>query len=150
MGSRVQKQLLQPGQLAPAISALPLDGKQAVIAFFKSSCPVCQYTFPFLERLHKSGVPLRGISQDNDADSAGFAAEFGITFPMVRDPAEQGFRASNDYGISHVPSIFLIEPDGKLAMAWDGFSKADMEELAGRFSAEVFGPGEKVPQWKPG
>ena len=24
-----------------------------VVAFFKISCPVCQFTFPFLERLHQ-------------------------------------------------------------------------------------------------
>ncbi|MBK5293664.1 MAG: redoxin domain-containing protein [Acidobacteriia bacterium] len=159
MGSRIQQKLLQPGQQAPDFSLLAADGATqtlenvlahgaAVLAFFKVSCPVCQFAFPFLERLHQSGVKLYGVSQDNAADTSEFASEFGITFPMLLD--DKDFRASNDYGVSHVPSVFLIEPGGHLAMAFDGFSKAAMEALGRRFSVEVFRPDEKVPQWKPG
>src|SRR5260370_29148125 len=42
-------------------------------AFFKVSCPVCQYTFPYLERLHKAHgnkkITIVGISQDNQRDT---------------------------------------------------------------------------------
>src|SRR5208282_4787098 len=53
-------------------------------AFFKVSCPVCQYTFPILERLHKAHgdqkVTIVGISQDNQRDTAAFLKEYGVTF----------------------------------------------------------------------
>ncbi len=52
------------GNIAPGFSLKALDNKQyslntllergpVVAAFFKISCPVCQFTFPFLERLYK-------------------------------------------------------------------------------------------------
>jgi peroxiredoxin len=49
-----------------------------VLAFFKVSCPTCQYAFPFLERLHKAygnstgGGQPQGLkpASDGDADAA--------------------------------------------------------------------------------
>jgi peroxiredoxin len=56
---------LAPGKIAPDFALSTLEGKQfslrqalergpVIAAFFKVSCPTCQYTFPFLERLHKA------------------------------------------------------------------------------------------------
>jgi len=46
-----------------------LARRPVVLAFFKVSCPVCQYAFPFLERLYKAygnkNVALVGVSQDD-------------------------------------------------------------------------------------
>src|SRR5580765_2401694 len=53
---------IEVGQSAPGFSLKALDGKEysltsllergpVVLAFFKISCPVCQFTFPFLQRL---------------------------------------------------------------------------------------------------
>jgi len=61
--------------------------------FFKVSCPVCQFTFPFLERLHKryggDGVTFLGISQDDARATQNFAKEYGVTFPLLLD--ESGY-----------------------------------------------------------
>ena len=54
--------MLAPGTRAPEIRATELDGTQVAVsdllargpvlaAFFKVSCPTCQYTFPFLQRM---------------------------------------------------------------------------------------------------
>src|ERR1700736_6940748 len=114
------------GQTAPGFSLKGLDGKSysleallemgpVVAAFFKNSCPVCQFTFPFLERLYQryggDGVTFLGISQDDARATKEFAREYGVTFPMVLD--EKGYPASNAYGLTNVPTIFLIEPDGE-------------------------------------
>src|SRR5215470_16699628 len=102
------------GTKAPSFSVKGLDGKEyslqellkqgpVIAAFFKVSCPVCQFTFPFLERLYKrcgsSGVVFLGISQDNAADSKDFAREFGLTFPILLD--EKGYPVSNGYGLTN-------------------------------------------------
>src|SRR5437773_6891048 len=58
------------------------------LAFFKVSCPVCQYALPVLERVyeaHGSGVTIIGISQDKKRDTAAFMSEYGITFPVLLD-----------------------------------------------------------------
>ena len=121
-----------------------------LVTLFKVSCPVCQYTFPFLERLSKStNIQVVGISQDDAAATEEFRREFGITFPAWIDPAK-GYPAGNAFGIESVPSMFLVQPDGKIAMAWSGWSKRDMEELGRIAGVKPFGPGDKVPDWKPG
>ncbi len=136
-----------------------LEKGPVVAAFFKISCPVCQFTFPFLERLYKkcgsSRVTFWGISQDDARDTKEFCAEYGITFPCLAD--EEGYPASNAYGLTNVPTIFLIEPDGKVKVSSMGFSKADLEAIADTLAerkriakAPLFLPTEVIPDYKPG
>src|SRR6266481_2968995 len=104
-----------------------------VAAFFKISCPVCQFTFPFLQRLYQrygdSGVTFLGISQDDAKATASFAREYGATFPIVLDEKEKGYPASNAYGLTSVPTIFLIDADGKVRVSSMGFVKDDLERI---------------------
>ena len=109
-----------------------LSSGPVVLAFFKVSCPTCQLAFPFLARLHVAGTGLQfaGVSQDEAASTAQFAKRFGVTFPILLDSAADGYRASNAYGLTHVPAIFVVETDGAISHAWAGFAKADFEKLA--------------------
>ena len=128
-----------------------LQDGPVLAAFFKVSCPVCQYTFPFLERLSKStNIQVIGISQDKADATEHFREEYGITFPTLIDPAKRGYAASNDFGITHVPSMFLIQPDGEISMSWSGWSRRDMEALGTIAGMEPFGRDEDVPAWKAG
>src|SRR5260221_2545595 len=121
MGTENTMTHVNAGQAAPGFSLKGLDGKSyslealhekgpVVAAFFKISCPVCQFTFPFLERLYKryrgDSVTFLGISQDDARATKEFAREYGVTFPMALD--EKGYPASNAYGLTSVPTIFLI------------------------------------------
>lgn len=158
------------GQKAPEFSLKSLDGKEyslkaalekgpVIAAFFKVSCPVCQFTFPFLERLHqrygKEGATFLGISQNDAGDSRKFAQQYGVTFLTLVD--EKGYPASNAYGLTNVPTVFLIDTDGSVKVSSMGFAKADLEAIA-NFLAErkkmpqspVFMPNESVPAFKPG
>ncbi|MBI3682731.1 MAG: TlpA family protein disulfide reductase [Acidobacteria bacterium] len=147
---------------APSFRLPDVDGRQrsleqilsegpAVLAFFKVSCPVCQYTFPFLERInHNSKLRLYGVSQDGSEATKEFMSEFGISFPALIDEKRLGYPASNGFSITHVPSIFQVERDGSISHAWDGFSQADMQALGDRAGVPVFASGEQVPEYKPG
>jgi peroxiredoxin len=130
-----------------------------VLAFYKISCPVCQYTFPFLERIHKAysgqAVSVFGISQDDLRDSKEFMQEYGISFPSLLD--ESGYPVSNSYGLTNVPTVLLIAPDGRVTVSSLGFNKADLENISaalakhtGRAVTPVFLPHEDVPDYKPG
>src|SRR5262249_5365167 len=119
---------LNPGSTAPEISLPSLNGTgkislsearhrgPVIAAFFKISCPVCQFTFPYLERIHRaygdSKVSVLGISQNNLEDSRSFAKEYNLTFPIALDDTRK-YPVSNAYGLNTVPSVFLISPDGK-------------------------------------
>jgi peroxiredoxin len=158
------------GKIAPGFSLKGLDGKEyslgaliergpVVAAFFKISCPVCQFTFPFLERLYqrygRDGATFLGVSQDDARSTKVFAAQYGVAFPMVLD--EKGYPVSNAYGLTSVPTIFLVEPDGTVRVSSTGFDKKDLETIARELAerrriapAALFKPDEKVPENKPG
>ena len=151
------------GTKAPDFELKTLDGKPfslndkltqgpVVLAFFKVSCPTCQYSLPFLERLHKAyghnGVTLVGISQNDAGDTAAFNKEFGITFPVLLDDT-RSYPASNAYGLTNVPSIFWVAQDGEIEVSSVGWVKKDFEEInrrmaeAGKIAkAVVFKPGK--------
>jgi len=131
----------------------------AVIAFFKISCPTCQFTLPFLQRLYQAyggeRVTFWVVSQDDAEDTEEFRREYGITFPALLD--EDGYPASNEYGLTNVPTFYLIAPDGTIRVDSVGFSKRALEQisqqLAGTLArpvSPVFQPGEVVPDSKPG
>jgi peroxiredoxin len=158
------------GNSAPDFSVSGLDGKTyglksllqkglVVAAFFKISCPVCQFTAPFLERLFQryggNAVTFLGISQDDAKSTSKFAAEFGMTFPVAIDA--KGYPASNAYGLTMVPTIFLIDSDGAVKVSSMGFAKQDLETIATELArrrnlapAALFRADERVPAQKPG
>jgi peroxiredoxin len=125
--------------------------KPAVFAFFKISCPVCQFTFPFLERLSKSdNLDVIGISQDDLESTEEFRSNFDVTFRTLLDEAAKGYPASNGFGISHVPSLFLVEPGGSISLAGEGFAKRDLEALGKIAGLTPFRQGERIPEFKAG
>ena len=128
-----------------------LEGGPALLAFFKVSCPVCQLTFPYLQRL-SNGTKLRviGVSQDEPRDTEEFNRRFGIRFTTLLDRRAGGYAASNAYGIAAVPSLFVVEPDGQVSMSVSGFSKRDLEAIGQRVGVAPFAAGDRVPEFKPG
>ena len=79
-----------------------------LLAFLKVSCPVCQYTFPFLERLAKApGLSIVGISQDDEADTARFWRSCGLSFPALLDEEASNYPVSSAYRLTNVPSRCL-------------------------------------------
>ncbi|MGA3300131.1 MAG: TlpA disulfide reductase family protein [Candidatus Acidiferrales bacterium] len=161
---------LTPGKTAPPISLKTLAGGTAtladalkkgpvVAAFFKVSCPTCQFSAPFLERIHETYAgekfTLWGISQDDAEDTREFCKEFDVDFPILLEAP--GYALSNKYGLTHVPSVFLISPDGKIQETSIGFSKDEFERIAaaaaqatGAKPSPLFKPSEHVPAVKPG
>jgi peroxiredoxin len=171
MGTQDHMTHFVAGNIAPGFSLTALDNKEyslntlmergpVVAAFFKISCPVCQFTFPFLERLYKryggDGVAFLGISQDDAKSTAKFVQEYGTTFPMALDDPN-GYMVSNAYGLTNVPTIFLIDTDGTIRVSCTGFDKKDLETIAAKLAERknisltaLFCPDEVVPANKPG
>src|ERR1035441_6856274 len=141
MASRRQRPLLDPGVRAPRFRLSRLEGGEATLAeigargrvllvFFKVTCPVCQLTMPFLERMRASGtLAICAISQNDAGDTGEFNRSFGVTIPTLLDSEDEDFPASNAYGIASVPTMFLVEPAGEISRVIEGWSKPDMEAL---------------------
>lgn len=157
--------MLEPGDRAPDFQLHDLRGQSrslrellaagpVLLAFFKSTCPVCQLTLPFLERIHRGhaapAVSIYGVSQDDPETTREFNSEFGVTFPTLLDTADEDYPVSNAYGISHVPSVFRVEPDGAISWAMEGFDKKMLESLGARAGVATFTASDQVPAFKAG
>ncbi len=162
---------LSTGTKAPEFELKSLDGQRfslhealtrgpVVLAFFKVSCPTCQYALPFLERLYKAyaknGVTLMGVSQNDAKDTRAFNQQFGVTFPVLLDDTHK-YPVSNAYGLTNVPTIFWIAQDGEIEISSVGWLKADFEQINRRMAeagkttpAAVFQPGEDVRDFRAG
>jgi peroxiredoxin len=162
---------LEAGAQAPNISLSTVDGQPfsladarrngtVVLAFFKVNCPTCQYAFPFIERLHwvhqAESVSIVGISQNEKRDTVAFIKEHGLTFPVLLDEIKR-YPASNAYGLTNVPTIFLISPEGRVEFSSVSWVKDELEELhrrllksSGKAEAPLFRMGESIAAFKAG
>jgi len=164
MGAAKSTEPLRAGKRAPVFRLTDLENGNVemntlwkdgpvLLAFFKSTCPVCQMTLPLLDRIHEGGsgaMRIYGVSQDDAETTREFAAEFGLHLPVLLDTEESGYPASNAYGLSHVPTMFLVERDGAISWSGEGFHKREFEALANQAGVNPFRPGENIPEWKAG
>jgi peroxiredoxin len=133
---------LTTGAMAPTFTLPTVDGKTfslsnalaegpVLLAFFKVSCPTCQYAFPFLERIHRAyGGKFRiiGISQNKGKDTLAFMKEYGVTFPVALDDTSN-YPVSNMYGLTNVPTLFWVGKDGVIELSSVGWAKQDVNEM---------------------
>jgi peroxiredoxin len=153
--------MLAAGDKAPTFTLPDLDGTTHTLAdtlnngpvlvvLYKVSCPVCQLALPYLQRISGGGLQIVTISQDDGPATARFMSAFGISMPALLDTRQSGYQVSNAFGITHVPSLFLIESDAMISYAGAGFNKAELEALAARAGTPMFRPDDNVPAWKAG
>jgi cytochrome c biogenesis protein CcmG/thiol:disulfide interchange protein DsbE len=121
--------ILEPGRLpvalagrlkAPAadgsLSLAALRGAPFVLNFWASWCVPCREEAPVLqrgwERLGRRGVLFLGLNmQDLTGDARSFLADFGITYPTIRDEGDDVARA---YGVTGVPETYFISAHGRV------------------------------------
>ncbi|PYV96664.1 MAG: hypothetical protein DMG89_16815 [Acidobacteria bacterium] len=162
---------LNIGTSGPDFKLQTIDGKPfalrdslergpVVLAFFKISCPICQYAFPFLERIHQAyrnkNVAVIGVSQNGAKDTASFMREYDLTFPVLLDDTRT-YPVSNAYGLTNVPSVFWIGQDSEIEVSSVGWVKKDIEEInrraaeaSGNSASAIFHPREQVADFRAG
>ena len=165
---------LQAGSPVPDYELKGLDGRAystrtlrhnglVLAVLFKTGCGTCQYSFPYIQRLHeqyaqRSGgrFHVLGISQDDAAETLRFVREHGnASFPILLDSELQ---ATAQYGITHVPDLYLIGPDDTIREAVVGhFSTEGFNVLAQQIAAFMGVPyvpvvreEDQAPAIKPG
>lgn len=161
-GQRAGKPLAA-GAKAPEFELTGMDGGRhslagllaqgpVLLALYKIGCPTCQLTLPFLERIHVGGNSLQvvGVSQDNNLGTRRFQSTYRLTLPSLLDREEDGYPVSNAFGIVRVPSLFLVEADGAISMAVEGFVKSEIEQIGQRAGVQPFTADDHVPEWKAG
>ena len=162
---------LTAGVRAPGFNLPTVDGKTVslrqalekgpvVLAFFKVGCPVCQFAFPYFERMYRANqganVTFLGISQDNPQHTRMFLKEYGVTFPVALDDPSN-YAVSNAYGLSNVPTLFYIDPSGEIEISSVSWAKAEVEAINQKLAslrqqppATLWQKGEEIRDFRPG
>lgn len=144
-----------PHRLSDGLRAGPL-----ILVFYKASCPTCQLTFPYLQKVFAeagkvSACTIWGVSQDEREETLRFGGQFGLQFPLLVD--EHPYAVSSAYGLELVPSVFIIESDGRIGLSDYGFNKATLSEISTKVAAfanlppvPLFTPDDGLPAVRPG
>lgn len=166
---RSEMATLEAGVKAPEISLPTMSGEKFVLsealqrgpvllAFFKISCPVCQFAMPYAERLFQAArgksVTVIAVSQDDRKATEHFMKEYRLTLPVALDDTHT-YPASNAYGLTTVPTFFLVNPSGEIEISSVGWSREEMERMydvvaSNAQSAPFFREDERVPELKYG
>jgi cytochrome c biogenesis protein CcmG, thiol:disulfide interchange protein DsbE len=106
---------------APAVDLASLRGKPALIDFFASWCEPCGQEAPTLRKLSASlAGRARIVAVDwNDAGgpARAFIRKHGWDFPVLADTSGA---AGEKYGLSGLPTSFVIDPRGRIVQIFYG------------------------------
>ena len=105
-----------------------------VLAFFRPSDPVSVRLLPFLQKLadayKESGkLTVWGVSLDDAALTRVFAADAGITFPLLLD--HDGYLAMT-YGITDLPTTYLADGNGLIGRKMVGVRPHALNDMSVR------------------
>ena len=151
----------------PPLPLMDEDGKalpattgaaETLYVAFKTTCPTCALTWPYLERMRQSsegGMRVVAISQDPPAATREFQERHGARVEIAYDASP--WPVSEKLGVTTVPTFFRVGADGTIeerAEGWDrermrGFARRGAA-LADRESVDIIRPGDQVPAFKPG
>lgn len=129
---RYATELLKAGSVAPDFQMKTLDGKKfklsklrghyVVLDFWASWCPDCRKDAPNLVRMynrfHEKGVEFVGVSFDDNAANWQSAVEkYQIAYTQVSELKKwKETSISSLYGVKWIPSLYLIDPEGKVVL----------------------------------
>ena len=114
-----------------------LRGKTIFLDFWATWCGPCRESVPHLVSLYKThrenGFVIIGISVDKgEADLVRrFAASMGIPYPIVIATGD----LEKQYGVTALPTGFLIDREGKIREKILGFSPSIAKQLDAKVAA---------------
>jgi cytochrome c biogenesis protein CcmG, thiol:disulfide interchange protein DsbE len=104
-----------------AVTLAQLRGRPALVTFWASWCGPCIREAPALERFSRglgSRATLVGVDwSDSLAGARSFIKRYAWSFPNLRDPEGS---AGLDYGLTGLPTTFVIDSNGRLRGALRG------------------------------
>ena len=161
--------MLRTGDQAPQFALLQQEGRSAryqdtagnrltLLVFFETDCPTCLLTLPYLNRLAEAiGQPpagIIGVSQDAETSTLDLIQQMSIRFPIVVD---HDLSISRLFDPESVPTIFLLDPEGRVIRTEVGFDKAVLNSIAASMTQDNGGEPitiapqyDGAPAWKPG
>ena len=150
--------MLSGGSSAPSFTLPEVGGGEVtdpwadgpvVLAFFKTSCPVCRMSAPVVQAIADTGVRVVAIGEDPPKALAAFAADEGLTLTTLSE--SEPYPVSSAYGLDTVPSLFLVDEAGLVrdaVVSWDRDEWNRFAVAAG--GSEVSNEADGRPAQRPG
>lgn len=122
------------GKQLPVVELESLDGEPVsfgeptgeplLVNFWYSTCEPCKREMPALVAAReKYGIDIVGVNPRDSAEAArDFADEYGITYPLLRDPNGLSLAA---LGIGTFPMTYFVSGDGTILQQHAGEITAD-------------------------
>jgi peroxiredoxin len=117
--------------------------KTVVVSYWASWCGPCKVELPelreFYKRYHKADAnfEILAISIDEQkADAEQYAAAEKLPFPVLFDPQSKTAEA---YSVEGIPTLFVIDQDGKIVHAHAGLEQAMQIQLMGELGLKYTG-----------
>jgi peroxiredoxin len=131
----------EPGTQAPGFTAKTFEGKEISLAdyrgkivfvdFWASWCSPCRESLPLYDKLAADfgadDFAIIAINLDEtEGDARKFMAQHPVKYTIVQNPQGDIPKA---FGVSGMPSSYLIDRDGTIRQRHIGFSKKDVDLL---------------------
>lgn len=99
-------------------------GKLIYLDFWATWCAPCRYSFPWMEQMQQKygemGFEVIAVSLDGKRDVIErFLKQQQVSFTVVQD---NHMKTANAYGVSAMPSSFLIDGNGEIVFKHFGFN----------------------------
>ena len=102
-----------------------LRGHPVLLSFWASWCGPCRRELPEVARLHEQfkdrGLVVLGINDEGKGTARKFAEKNELPFPILDDSGEKAHRL---YRVRAIPSVFLINAEGKVVRFFLGAQSA--------------------------
>jgi thiol-disulfide isomerase/thioredoxin len=123
---------LVPGNVVAPFGATGLDGslhrvefakgKNTLVLFFLSSCPVCHRMIPRWNEFYaRRPANLEVVGVMLDREPPGFFNAMRVDFPVLRSP---GASLHQMFKVKHVPYMVRVGPGGKVESVSEGLTDA--------------------------
>lgn len=123
------------------VSLSALRGRVVLLEFWATWCPPCRDSVPEMNELYEKfkgkDFALLAISLDEGQSAlstvASFVKERGIAYTVLIDDG----RVSSDYGVTNIPTIFIVDKSGKIARKHVGLMP-DMSKILSKEIEAMF------------
>ncbi|OGU60304.1 MAG: hypothetical protein A2X64_03675 [Ignavibacteria bacterium GWF2_33_9] len=137
-GAEVQDNgLLQVGSQAPdwalldangnKVSLNSLKGKVVVLDFWATWCNPCKIVMPTIQKIHdkykSKNVLVYGVNTWEKSDASKFMKENKYTYGLLL----KGDKVAENYKVTGIPSLYVIDKNGKIILAEVGV-QGDLEQ----------------------
>lgn len=111
------------------------DGSWIILDFFATDCEPCMKELPeineFVKKMMDEGkIKIKGYIIATDEGSADMLKDFFKNFETVMTVLHDRYKKMAErYGVTKLPSLFLVNPQGKIALIQIGYSETLVKDL---------------------